>query len=94
MLAKKFRPGSNIVICTDGESNRGFGNLTDHDPLQADFYAELGQLAADSGLTINLIAIINSQCNVQALSKLCEMTGGSVSNVDATKLQKTLTEAI
>ena len=47
LLAEKHRFGSNVVICTDGQSNIGLGKLDNFDNTESiKFYENLGKLAA------------------------------------------------
>lgn len=64
LLANKHKLGSNVVICTDGEANTGLGSFNFNRNGGEAFYEYLGQLAAESGVTVNLIAVVGSQCNV------------------------------
>lgn len=92
-LASEGKPGSTVVICTDGLSNVGLGNFdgasTDAEIKNVeDFYERLGQFAKSKGVTINLVSIEGDECNVETLSKLCELTGGMVERVNPTNLTK------
>jgi len=40
------------------------------------------------GVTINLVSIEGDECNIESLSKLCELTGGMVERVNPTTLTK------
>jgi hypothetical protein len=46
-----------------------------------EFYERVGQLAKSKGVTINLVSIKGDECNIDGLSILCDMTGGSVERV-------------
>lgn len=76
--------GSNLVICTDGEANRGIGDFNGIDPESV--YSKIGRIAAETGIAINLIAIIGQNCNVHALSKMSEISGGQIANIEAPEL--------
>lgn len=80
-LACKGKPGSTVVICTDGLSNTGLGAYDEaNSDAQIDkvneFYERVGQFAKTHGVTINLVSIVGDECNIDGLSKLCELTGG------------------
>ena len=96
-MAAKGNPGSTVVVCTDGMSNEGIGasqqgfynyghNNNDVDPNT--FYERVGTFAKAHGVTINIVAIKGDECNLQGLSKLCELTGGMVDKVDPTNLKE------
>lgn len=64
MLASQHRIGSNVVICTDGEANEGIGSFCSwgygNTQNSADFYKRMGLLAANSGVSVNLIAVVGA----------------------------------
>lgn len=79
------------MICTDGLANVGLGAFDEaKNPEEVEkveeFYERLGQLAKNSGVTINIVSIIGDECNLHSLSKLAELTGGNVERVDPVKL--------
>ena len=87
MAAAQGVQGSQVVICTDGLANIGLGSFdeakTDDDFAAIEkFYTTLGDFAKEKGLTINIISIIGDDCNLDALSKLAEMTNGEVERVN------------
>jgi hypothetical protein len=92
-MAAEGKPGSTVVICTDGLSNVGLGAF-DEAKSEADFakieafYEQLGQFAQSKGVTINLVSIEGDDCNIESLSKICELTGGMVDRVNPTSLTK------
>lgn len=76
------KAGSKVVLCTDGASNVGVGCLeglaTDEERTAASsFYDALGQEAARSGVTVDVIGI-EGQCDLESLGALAERTGGDV----------------
>ena len=92
-LVSEGKPGSTVVICTDGLSNVGLGAFDEaktQKQLDAidEFYERIGQFAKTKGITINLISIEGDECNIESLSKLCELTGGMVERVNPTTLTK------
>lgn len=87
MAAASGVQGSQVVICTDGLANVGLGSFdeakTDDDFAAIEkFYTTLGEFAKEKGLTINIISIIGDDCNLDALSKLAEMTNGEIERVN------------
>lgn len=91
MAAASGVQGSQVVICTDGLANVGLGAFdevkTDEEYLEVEkYYLTLGEFAKNHGLTINIISIIGDDCNIDALSKLAEMTGGQVERVNPVEL--------
>lgn len=91
MAAASGVQGSQVVICTDGLANVGLGSfdeaVTDDDFAKIEkFYTTLGDFAKEKGITINIISIIGDDCNLDALSKLAEMTNGEVERVNPVDL--------
>ena len=85
-LAAEGKVGSTVVICTDGLLNTGLGAYDDAKTEEEiekvnEFYERVGLFAKSKGITINLVSIIGSECNIDGLSKLCELTGGQVERV-------------
>lgn len=90
-MACTGKPGSTVVICTDGLANIGLGAFdeckTEKDMAAAEeFYEKVGKLASEAGVTINVISIEGDECKIDSLSKLSELTGGQVERVNPTKL--------
>ena len=93
VMAAEGKPGSTVVICTDGLANVGLGAFdeakTDKQIAEIEvFYERVGQFAKTNGVTINLISIEGDECNIGSLSKLAELTGGMVERVNPTNLTK------
>lgn len=90
-LACEGKPGSIVVICTDGLANIGLGAFDDVKTQEAllkveSFYEQVGQLAQKHGVTVNIVSIEGDECNIDSLSKLAELTGGMVDRVNPTNL--------
>lgn len=92
-MAAQGAPGSSVILCTDGLANVGLGAFDEvRTKEQADlanvFYEQLGEFAKNKGVTVNIISIEGEECNIDSLSRLAELTGGSVERVDPIKLTK------
>lgn len=92
-LAAEGTAGSTVVICTDGLANIGLGAwdecYTEEQTTAAQrFYEQVGEYASEAGITINIVSIEGDECNLDALSTLAELTGGSVERVNPTTLTK------
>lgn len=90
-MATQGAAGSCVVICTDGLANVGLGAfddcITEAEQVAADsFYTQIGQIAQQAGITINVVSIEGDECNIDSLSKLAELTGGNVERVNPTTL--------
>nr|XP_023695618.1 circularly permutated Ras protein 1-like isoform X1 [Paramormyrops kingsleyae] len=77
-------PGSRVVICTDGKANTWLGNLdvpeTDCRSLvpSSIFYQDLGEFAANQGITVSVLTIEGTDCRLDELGRLFDLTGGNV----------------
>lgn len=92
-LACQGKPGSTVVVCTDGLANVGLGAFdeakTEEDLAKVnEFYERVGQIAQQAGITINIVSIAGDECKIEYISKLAELTGGQVERVNPTNLTK------
>jgi hypothetical protein len=90
-LAAQGAPGSSVVLCTDGLANVGLGAFdeakTAKQVAETDsFYERLGEFAKSKGVSVSIISIEGEECNIDSLSKIAELTGGSVERVDPIQL--------
>lgn len=74
-LAAEGKPGSTVVICTDGLANVGLGAFDEIKSEEEivkvkEFYERVGQYAKAKGVTVNLVSIKGDECNIDALSTL------------------------
>jgi len=79
------RPGSRIILCTDGLANRGLGTLGGSGQVSGPsraFYEKLGDLAVDNGVSISIITIEGNACRVDALGPLTDRTAGTILRVN------------
>ena len=88
-LASK-RPGSHVILCTDGLANKGLGDLDSTDDAlltQAEaFYTDMANLARDKGVIVSVISIEGQECRLENLGAVAEATGGEVNKVNPLKL--------
>ncbi|XP_075890627.1 uncharacterized protein LOC142893693 isoform X2 [Nelusetta ayraudi] len=84
-IAKASRqPGSKVIICTDGKANTDLGNLEveDNDARtllsSTIFYQDLGEYAANQGVTVSVLSIEGTDCRLDELGRLADRTGGKV----------------
>jgi len=87
--------GSRVVVCTDGLANVGIGALDkqscpdDNTKLAAEnWYQGVGDMAKLAGVGVSIISIKGEECDLEALGKVAEMTGGDVLRVDPLELHK------
>nr|XP_046232994.1 circularly permutated Ras protein 1-like [Scatophagus argus] len=78
------QPGSKVIICTDGKANTKLGNLEAEDNdartllSSTIFYQELGEYAANQGVTVSVLSIEGTDCRLDELGRLADRTGGKV----------------
>ncbi|XP_030255232.1 circularly permutated Ras protein 1-like [Sparus aurata] len=76
------QPGSKVIICTDGKANTELGNLEEEDIdartllSSTIFYQELGEYAANQGVTVSVLSIEGTDCRLDELGRLADRTGG------------------
>jgi hypothetical protein len=75
------RPGSKIVLCTDGMANNGIGAIRNRNDI-VDFYGEMGRHAAEEGTCISVITMEGEVCSMENLGICADLTGGQVEMVD------------
>lgn len=92
-LAKAGKPGSMIIVCTDGLANLGLGSFdsslgNEVNEVTKSFYAGLALEAKDSGISISVVTIKGMVCGMSVLSMLAEQTNGNVTRVDPMDISK------
>ena len=89
-MASKGAPGSQVIICTDGMANVGLGAFSGYgsggDVAATEFYDKVGRLAEETGVMINLVTIAGTDANIQGLSRLIELSGGQIEQVNPNEL--------
>jgi hypothetical protein len=87
-VASKGSPGSMVILCTDGLANIGVGLL---DPLTEDgkkFYENLGEVAKEKNIAVNVMTIKGEGCKMEIIGKLPELTNGNMKVVNPEKLSE------
>ena len=90
-LAAEGKPGSKVIMCTDGLANTGLGSLdelkTDEEHKEAeDFYSGMGVLAKEKGVEVSVITIKGENSKLEYLSALADESGGEIVRVTPEKL--------
>jgi len=88
------QPRSKVILCTDGLANRGIGDL---DGKQADytpFYTELAEQAKLKGVTVSVMTLIGTDCNMENLGVVAEQTGGDIERVDPLNMTANLSSIV
>ncbi|XP_043561948.1 circularly permutated Ras protein 1 [Chiloscyllium plagiosum] len=86
------KPGSKVIICTDGRANTGLGYLEsveeDIYECSRQFYTDVGEQATLSGVIVSVLTIEGTDCRLAELGKLADQSGGRINIVDPTNLSK------
>ncbi|XP_041830567.1 circularly permutated Ras protein 1-like isoform X2 [Melanotaenia boesemani] len=94
------QPGSKVIICTDGKANAELGNLEEEDNdartllSSTIFYTELGEYAANQGVTVSVLSIEGTDCRLDELGRLTDRTGGKAVIVSPNRLHTEFEEII
>jgi hypothetical protein len=78
-------PGSRVMVFTDGIANIGIGLLTKVGDKYVDrsgFYSQVGDKAAQCGVTISVVTVADEDCSLENLGIAAERSSGSVDIVD------------
>ncbi|ETO25294.1 hypothetical protein RFI_11843 [Reticulomyxa filosa] len=86
------RAGSQVILCTDGLANIGLGTLevfegddTELDTVEQ-WYEQVANWALEKGVVVNVISITDSQCKLENLGKVCDITQGKVQRINPLQL--------
>merc|ERR1712130_433664 len=95
------KPGSQVILCTDGLANIGVGSLEampstndqieDEDDDDAEdpilkWYEALGDYAMSKGVVVNIISITDDGCKLENLGKIVEITNGNLKRINPLNL--------
>nr|CAB3262650.1 uncharacterized protein LOC100181368 [Phallusia mammillata] len=84
------KPGSQVIVCTDGRANVGVGSLeTESDyELCHHFYKQTTEMASMSGVIVSILSIAGTDCRLVELGKVAQKTSGKVSIVEANNISE------
>ncbi len=89
-LAGQGKPGSKVIICTDGLANKGCGSVEDVTEKAAgpvrEFYNQAAEYAKQHGVSVSLMTLVESECRLDMLAPVANLTGGDILRVDPMKL--------
>jgi hypothetical protein len=72
------KQSSQVILCTDGLANHGFGNLEENLKSATMFYDELSEMAMQKGVSVSIITLKGTGCKLSVIGKLPEYTNGYV----------------
>jgi hypothetical protein len=72
------KPGSQVILCTDGLANNGFGNLEENSEDSVPVYENLTNLAIKSRVSVSIITLKGTGCKLSIIGRLAEHTNGIV----------------
>ena len=86
-LASQGKPGSKVIICTDGMANIGVGSIGYNNREGEKFYDDVGAFAQNKGVSISVVTIKgDAGCSIKNLGKASNATNGMISRVDPVKI--------
>ncbi|XP_078491585.1 circularly permutated Ras protein 1 [Ciona intestinalis] len=90
------RPGSQVIVCTDGRANMGIGSLETEDDYQMchHFYDSTTEMALSNGVIVSMMSIVGTDCRLVELGKVASKTAGKVSIVDLENISKTFEDIL
>ncbi len=87
-LAAQGKPGSKVLICTDGLANKGLGSLDEKKEAADEFYNQVAGYAKTKGVTVSLITLVEEGCRLDLLSPIANLTEGNIVRVNPMNLGK------
>lgn len=81
------KPGSSIILCTDGAANVGMGSI-DNGNESEKFYEDLADEAKNKGVTVNVVSMEGTDCKLALLGKITDRTNGTLHIVNPLNLSK------
>jgi Mg-chelatase subunit ChlD len=79
------KPGSSIILCTDGYANIGIGSINEK---VEKFYDNLADYALKKGITVNVVSFEGSDCKLALLGRVAFKTNGTLKIVNPLTLDE------
>jgi hypothetical protein len=81
------KPGSSIILCTDGAANVGLGAIERNPGEKTEkFYDDIADYAKERGVTVNVISMEGTDCKLALLGKVADRSNGTMSIVNPLNL--------
>jgi len=81
------KPGSSIILCTDGAANVGLGAIeTNPGENTEKFYDDIADYAKERGVTVNVISMEGTDCKLALLGRVADRSNGTMSIVNPLNL--------
>ncbi len=85
-LASLGTLGSQVIICTDGQSGGVLNNKLN--------YEKIGEYAQEKGVTIHIVTFTGTECNIDMISVVSSLTNGQIERVDTKNLGNNVKEIL
>ncbi|EDR22106.1 hypothetical protein, conserved [Entamoeba dispar SAW760] len=93
IIASK-EPNGQVILCTDGTSNCGLGNLEETNEVSQKFYQKIGELALQNGVVINVNTLKGCDTNMQIIGETAVKSSGEVMIVEPSQIGEAFNEAL
>ena len=85
-LASLGTLGSQVIICTDGQSSGALNNKST--------YEKIGEYAQEKGVTVHIVTFTGTECNIDMISVVSSLTNGQIERVDTHNLGNNVKEIL
>ncbi len=92
ILVASKKTGSQVILCTDGMTNRGIGSKNEE--AMKDFCDEMSNLGLTNGVSVSLITIQDTNCGLGFLGSIADKTMGTVNVVNPLELNDQFSKII
>jgi hypothetical protein len=82
------RPGSSIILCTDGCVNNGLRDLEENYKTNEKFYEDVANYAEEKSVVVNIVTIEDTDCKLAVLRKVSDLSNGEMTVVNTHNLSK------
>jgi len=81
------KPGSKVILCTDGIANVGIGSMETNNDYK-NLYRNIAKTSLERNTTLSLMSFKDSESNIELLGEMATKTGGQVDMVDPANVNK------